>query len=79
MVCSNNTGVVSWEGEGVSSYMVKAFGLDGHKIQCNTTTTSCQLPNMHCGQLYNLTVTAQDGLCDNSRAYLNLQSGTFFQ
>ncbi|XP_035863315.1 uncharacterized protein LOC116038126 [Sander lucioperca] len=74
MVCSNNTGVVSWEGEGVYSYMVQAFGPDGHKMQCNSTTTNCQLPNMHCGQLYNLTVTAQDGLCDNSRAYLNLQS-----
>ncbi|XP_078116029.1 receptor-type tyrosine-protein phosphatase beta-like [Sander vitreus] len=74
MVCSNNTGVVSWEGEGVYSYMVQAFGPDGHKTQCNSTTTNCQLPNMHCGQLYNLTVTAQDGLCDNSRAYLSLQS-----
>ncbi|XP_074491158.1 uncharacterized protein fndc7b [Sebastes fasciatus] len=75
MVCSNDTGVVSWEeGEGVSSYEVRAFGPDGQKIQCNSTATSCQLPNMHCGQLYNLTVTAQDGQCDNSRAYLNLQS-----
>ncbi|XP_054458914.1 fibronectin-like [Anoplopoma fimbria] len=75
MVCSNDTGVVSWEEEeGVSSYMVRAFGPDGHKIQCNSTTTSCMLPNMHCGQLYNLTLTAQDGECDNSRAYLNLQS-----
>lgn len=76
MVCSNDTGVVSWEeGEGVSSYMVQAFGLDGHKAECSSTATSCQLPSMHCGQLYNLTVTAQDGRCDNSRAYLNLQSG----
>ncbi|KAK9519631.1 hypothetical protein VZT92_022346 [Zoarces viviparus] len=75
MVCSNDTGVVSWEEEeGVSSYMVRAFGPDGHKIQCNSTMTSCQLPNMHCGQLYNLTLTAKDGQCDNSHAYLNLQS-----
>ncbi|XP_062419461.1 uncharacterized protein LOC119216595 [Pungitius pungitius] len=75
MVCSNDTGVVSWEmEEGVSSYMVAAFGPDGDKIQCNSTATSCQLPNMHCGQLYNLTLTAKDGQCDNSHAYLNLQS-----
>lgn len=79
MVCSNNTGVVSWEeGEGVSSYMVRAFGPDGHKTQCNSTGNCCHLPNMHCGQLYNLTVTALDGECDNSHAYLNLQSGKFF-
>lgn len=75
-VCSNETGVVSWEKEeGVSSYLVQAFGPDGHKIKCNSTDTSCQLPNLHCGELYNLTVTAQDGRCDNSNAYLNLQSG----
>ncbi|XP_063747971.1 fibronectin type III domain-containing protein 7-like [Eleginops maclovinus] len=75
MVCSNDTGVVSWEEEEeVSSYMVRAFGPDGHKTHCNSTTASCQLPNMHCGQLYNLTVTAQDGACDNSNAYLDLQS-----
>nr|XP_046247875.1 uncharacterized protein LOC124060678 [Scatophagus argus] len=75
MVCGNDTGVVSWEeGEGVSSYVVRAFGPDGHKIMCNSTATSCQLPSMHCGQLYNLTVTAQDGRCDNSHAYLDVQS-----
>uniref|UniRef100_A0A8P4G5R4 Fibronectin type-III domain-containing protein n=1 Tax=Dicentrarchus labrax TaxID=13489 RepID=A0A8P4G5R4_DICLA len=75
MVCSSDTGVVSWEeGDAVSSYMVQAFGPDGHKAMCNSTETSCQLPNMHCGQLYNLTLTAEDGRCDNSHAYLNLQS-----
>ncbi|XP_069008974.1 fibronectin type III domain-containing protein 7-like [Embiotoca jacksoni] len=75
MVCSNDTAVVSWEeGEGVSSFKVWAFGPDGHKTECTSTETSCELPSMHCGQLYNLTVTAQDGRCDNSNAYLNLQS-----
>lgn len=80
MMCENNTGVVSWEEEeeedGVSSYLVQAHGPDGHRTTCNSTTTSCQIPGMHCGQLYNMTVTALDGRCDNSRAFLNLQSGT---
>ncbi|XP_054646058.1 uncharacterized protein LOC129188936 [Dunckerocampus dactyliophorus] len=75
MVCKDSTGVVSWEdGEGVSSYMVQAFGPNGHRIECNNMAPSCQLPSMYCGQLYNLTVTAQDGRCNNSHAYLNLQS-----
>jgi len=79
MVCSSDTGVVSWEeGEDVSSYKVQAFGPDGHKTECHSTETSCELPSMHCGQLYNLTVTAQDGRCDNSHAYLNLQSGKYY-
>ncbi|XP_034439595.1 uncharacterized protein LOC117760582 [Hippoglossus hippoglossus] len=75
MVCSNDTGVVSWEEEeGVSSYRVQASGPDGHRTECNSTETSCQLPGLHCGQLYNLTLTAQDGECDNSVAHLDLQS-----
>lgn len=76
MVCNNDTGVVSWEeAEGVSSYVVQAFGPNSHETLCNSTATSCKLPSLHCGQLYNLTVTAQDGQCDSSLAHHNLQSG----
>ncbi|XP_014901851.1 uncharacterized protein fndc7b [Poecilia latipinna] len=75
MLCGNNTGVVSWaEDEGVDSYHVQALGPDGHKIFCDSDENSCELPSMHCGQTYNLTVTAQDGRCDNSNAYLDLKS-----
>lgn len=78
MVCTNDTGIVSWEEtEGVSSYMVQAIGPNGHKTLCNSTTTSCKLPRLHCGQLYNLTVTAQDGQCDSSHAHQTLQSGLY--
>ena len=77
MECSNDTGLVSWDhGHGVSSYLVSAVGPDGHVAQCDSTAASCQLqPVLHCGQRYNLTLTAQDGQCDNSRAHLALQSG----
>ncbi|MEQ2277019.1 hypothetical protein XENORESO_017774, partial [Xenotaenia resolanae] len=75
MVCSSNIGVVSWEeDERVSSYHVQALGPDGHKTYCNSYETSCELTGMHCGQLYNLTVTAQDGRCDKSSSYLDLIS-----
>ncbi|KAG5847415.1 hypothetical protein ANANG_G00125810 [Anguilla anguilla] len=74
--CSSNVGLVAWEiGEGVASYRVQAVGPDGHRTQCNSSSTSCQLPDLHCGQRYNLTVTAQDQLCDNSNSFLTLQSG----
>lgn len=80
MVCSNDTGVVSWEeGEGVTSYQVLAYGPDGHKTECHSSESSCELLNMHCGQLYNVTITAQDGRCDNSNAFLNLMSGKYQQ
>lgn len=78
MVCTNNTGVVSWEeADGVSSYMVQAFEPSGHKTLCDSTTTNCTLPSLHCGQLYNLTVTAQDGQCNSSHAHQTLQSGLY--
>ncbi|KAF7660957.1 hypothetical protein LDENG_00272160 [Lucifuga dentata] len=75
IACNNDTGLVSWEeGEGVSSYLVQAVGPDGHRTGCGSTQSSCQLPNLHCGQLYNLTLTAGDGQCDSRKAYFNLQS-----
>ncbi|CAL8396350.1 unnamed protein product [Boreogadus saida] len=75
MECSNDTGVVSWEpAEGGLTYRVRAFGADGHEVACSSAGDGCELPSMHCGQLYNLTVTALDGECDNVRANLNLQS-----
>uniref|UniRef100_A0AAV2KZF0 Fibronectin type-III domain-containing protein n=1 Tax=Knipowitschia caucasica TaxID=637954 RepID=A0AAV2KZF0_KNICA len=75
IVCENNTGLVSWEeADGVSSYSVHGHGPDGHAPSCITEGTSCRLDNMHCGQTYNLTVTANDGTCDNSQSHLTLDS-----
>ncbi|KAJ8376161.1 hypothetical protein SKAU_G00067410 [Synaphobranchus kaupii] len=73
--CSSTAGLVTWEhGEGAASYHVWAAGADGHLTHCNSTSAGCQLPGLRCGQSYNLTVAAQDGQCDTSRAYLSLQS-----
>ncbi|KAJ8277963.1 hypothetical protein GJAV_G00082190 [Gymnothorax javanicus] len=73
--CGSSVGMVWWElGEGAASYHVQAAGEDGHLTQCNSSASSCQLPDLHCGQRYNLSVTAQDRQCDTSRAYLSLQS-----
>ncbi|KAG7513796.1 fibronectin type III domain-containing protein 7 [Solea senegalensis] len=75
MICSNDTAVVRWDEEEVmSSYLVQASGPGGHMTTCNSYENSCQLHSLHCGQLYNLTVTALDGQCDNSHAYLDLLS-----
>ncbi|KAL1022755.1 hypothetical protein UPYG_G00031900 [Umbra pygmaea] len=75
MECSTDTGLVSWiKGELVSSYLVRAVSPGGNQIECHSNSTRCILPSMHCGQLYNLTVTAQDGRCNNSKTHLTLQS-----
>ncbi|KAM8884839.1 fibronectin type III domain-containing protein 7 [Synchiropus picturatus] len=75
MECESHIGMVTWEeGEGVDSYTVRAVGPDGHSVECHSGTNNCSLPNMHCGQLYNLSVTAQDRQCHSSPAPLSLQS-----
>jgi len=72
----NDTGLVSWEqAEGGELYLVLAWGANGQVLECSTTEDRCQLPGMHCGQLFHLTVTVLDGLCDNVRSNLSLQSG----
>ncbi|XDV45473.1 hypothetical protein PO909_013567, partial [Leuciscus waleckii] len=74
--CGSHTGVVSWEqGEHVASYLVLASSPDGHQTHCSTPTSSCKLDNLHCGQAYNLTITAQDSHCDSKNALSTLQSG----
>lgn len=80
MECSTSTGLVSWEaGQGVLSYLVRAVGADGFQTQCSSTNTSCSLPGLRCGQLYNLTSVGQDGRCNSSAALVTLQSGTQLQ
>ncbi|KAF4097010.1 hypothetical protein G5714_022979 [Onychostoma macrolepis] len=75
MECASHTGVVSWEqGERVASYLVQASGPDGHQVYCSSPTTSCKLASLHCGQAYNLTLTAQDSHCNSQNAFSQLQS-----
>lgn len=74
--CDTNSAVVTWElTDNVTHHVVQAAGSDGHRINCTSSDHSCTLFGMHCGQRYNLTVTAMDGVCDNSNTYLTLQSG----
>ncbi|XP_051768188.1 uncharacterized protein fndc7rs1 isoform X1 [Ctenopharyngodon idella] len=73
--CDTNSAVVTWElTDNVTHHVVQAAGSDGHRINCTSSDHSCTLLGMHCGQRYNLTVTAMDGVCDNSNTYLTLQS-----
>ncbi|XP_039513478.1 uncharacterized protein fndc7rs1 [Pimephales promelas] len=73
--CDTNSAVVTWElTDNLTHHTVQAVGSDGHRINCTSSDHSCTLSGIHCGQRYNLTVTAMDGVCDNSNTYLTLQS-----
>ncbi len=57
--CDISGGVVSvsWvQANGAESYMAVAVSNDGHSYSCNTTTASCDLQELQCGQIYNVSV-----------------------
>lgn len=63
-MCANNTAVVTWAAtEGALAYNVTALGRDGDSKHCRTTNTTCDLPMMHCGQTYLITVTPFSETC----------------
>ncbi|XP_041941446.1 uncharacterized protein LOC121704923 [Alosa sapidissima] len=73
--CTTHGALVSWEaGDGSDNYLVQAVGDDGHQVGCNSSSSSCSLPSMHCGQSYNVTVTVLDGVCDSVHSEFTLQS-----
>ncbi|XP_017573413.2 uncharacterized protein LOC108439482 [Pygocentrus nattereri] len=64
MNCSSNSAHVQWgTGSGAESYEVHAIGTRGHVTGCNTTDPSCDLPNLQCGDVYNISVVAVSNQC----------------
>ncbi|XP_069593413.1 uncharacterized protein [Ranitomeya imitator] len=62
--CGVKEASVRWEpSAGAVSYMAVFHGPDGSEASCVSSTTSCSVSNLQCGQLYNVTVTAMDGSC----------------
>ncbi|XP_039670578.1 fibronectin type III domain-containing protein 7-like [Perca fluviatilis] len=61
-----STAQVMWgAARGASSYSVQAVTAQGWTVTCNTTNTSCSLNGLQCGQIYNITVRAQNRACDS--------------
>lgn len=62
--CLNNTAFVSWNGSpGAVGYNVTALGHDGDFKYSIVNGTSCQLPNMHCSQIYDIVITPFSKTC----------------
>ncbi|XP_056336881.1 uncharacterized protein fndc7rs1 [Danio aesculapii] len=75
ITCDTNSAIVTWElSDHVTHHTVQAVGTDGHHVNCSSSNNTCTLPALHCGQSYNVTVSALDGICDNSNTLLSLQS-----
>ncbi|XP_071348392.1 LOW QUALITY PROTEIN: pneumococcal serine-rich repeat protein-like [Trachinotus anak] len=72
LLCSNHSALVTWVGSPiVVGYNVTVTGQDGHTHHCHTNTTSCKVPDIHCGESYSITVTPYSKTCtgDPSAVY----------
>lgn len=62
--CEDNGAIVTWGHSPVaSSYQLTATGVDGHTAVCNASVNNCTLADLHCGQLYNFSITASGDNC----------------
>lgn len=73
--CHSNSAAVSWEGSsGAQSYLVVGVAEDGsHQVECNSTSTHCDLSHLQCGQKYNISVFGLDESCssvESDKAYM---------
>nr|XP_055057047.1 uncharacterized protein LOC129441425 [Misgurnus anguillicaudatus] len=61
--CQTGAVRISWQSSnGSLSYCAKAVSTAGN-LTCNSTSTSCVIPAISCGQTYNITVAAQGNGC----------------
>ncbi|KAK5919428.1 hypothetical protein CgunFtcFv8_023324 [Champsocephalus gunnari] len=73
LVCFTHSALVWWVGSpSAVGYNVTVKSRDGHAHHCHTNTTSCPLPDIHCGETYNITVTPYSETCtgQQSAAYI---------
>lgn len=70
--------LVQWDvSGGAVNYTAQAVSQQGLQTSCSSSGTSCALNNLNCSQIYNVTVTAYNGVSQtgvSSPAY-TLQTG----
>ncbi|XP_067845705.1 fibronectin type III domain-containing protein 7-like [Heptranchias perlo] len=66
--CDVNAIEVFWDNsDGAASYVVIAENSDGLTQSCNTTDTNCELTNLQCGQIYNISIIGLNEQCNTLR------------
>uniref|UniRef100_A0A3Q1GDP5 Fibronectin type III domain containing 7b n=1 Tax=Acanthochromis polyacanthus TaxID=80966 RepID=A0A3Q1GDP5_9TELE len=62
--CEENGATVTWAKSPVArSYHLTATGEDGHVVNCSSSVNNCSLADLHCGQMYNFSITARGDDC----------------
>lgn len=74
--CYNNSAEVSWSSvKGAESYLVSAVGENGHRVSCEANESQCNLTELRCGQVYNVSLIAVNAHCQRT-AQTNVSFGT---
>uniref|UniRef100_A0A8C1ZY74 Fibronectin type-III domain-containing protein n=1 Tax=Cyprinus carpio TaxID=7962 RepID=A0A8C1ZY74_CYPCA len=79
--CGSDTASVSWAASSgiVSYYTVTAVDDIGHTLTCNSSSTSCDIRGLACGQAYNVSVTAMSVDCTGQRSEVRrINTGKYF-
>lgn len=64
---SPSTALLSWDvTKGGTNFSAEAVTLEGLPVTCETSNTSCTLPHLDCGQIYNISVTAHNSVCSDT-------------
>lgn len=62
-----STAQAMWDAaRGARSYSVQAVTDQGWAVSCDANHTSCFLNGLQCSQIYNVTVTARNLVCNNT-------------
>lgn len=78
--CISNNITVSWQAsQGSISYMAVAENAQGRQWSCNTSSTSCQIPELLCGQQYQVYVVGVDEKCNGAKSNPEvIRTGRYF-
>lgn len=67
MDCETNSAILSWTAsEGAVEYFGCANSTDGEVLYCDSTATFCTIEGLECGDIYNFSVEASNGVCNSS-------------
>ncbi|XP_043942820.1 uncharacterized protein LOC122814297 [Protopterus annectens] len=65
--CDTGTVAISWEqSEGALFYAAFAEDSEGNSVSCNTSSTTCDINSLQCGQSYTVSVIASDNICSSA-------------
>lgn len=77
--CVSNSAWITWNvSQGANNYFVWAQAVKSqHNSSCNSPTSPCGVPDLKCGAIYNITVTANNEYCPSTPSPIfQLETGT---